>query len=199
MFDTVIELFVEGKYLAFALAIVLGLIFNAHNILAFADRLKKRRIELLKEAADLSTISENLKRHFEDELEGEYFRLSHKARMDKGIRDACIELYSRVERRISFTHFIRARSHLELHDGRLLVNISIFHKIGYYYNMIAGTGMSLVGFSLITIVSSLQQATALHVLIWLGMCVFLMMFGFFMLSQTFSVYSAKKIREFSEK
>ena len=121
MFDKSLELLVEGKYIAFAFAVTLGLAFNARSIVAFFDAFRKRRIDLLKEATSLSTISENLKSHFEDEIEGEYFRIAHKVKMDKGIRDACVELYLNIEKRIPFSHFINARYHFEAPGGHLRV------------------------------------------------------------------------------
>lgn len=194
MFDKAFEFFTEGKYVAFAVATVMGLLFNAKNILAFADVYKKRRIEILKEAIGLESINVNLKRHFEDEIEGEYFRLAHKVKLDKGVRDACIDWYYRLNLAISFSHFVRARTHLEVRDGNLSVTISTFDKVGFWYNLVAGVGMLLFGFLLAAMINALKPPTLVGVFILLGMCAFLIVFGFYMLSQTFSVVSAKKVQ-----
>jgi hypothetical protein len=197
MLEKVIEFFPELKYLALAVAIVPGLVFNAKNIIAFIDTFKKRRLDLLKEAMSHSA-NEKLKSHYEDEIEGEYFRIAHKAKMDKGMRDACIEFYLEMEKRIPFSHFIQARHHLEAPDGHLRVNITPFDKVGYYYNAIAGLFLLLIGFILITLIKAIELKTAIHLLLWIGMSMTLMMFGFFLLTQTASVTSAKKIQKFTD-
>ncbi|XOB91768.1 hypothetical protein ACMC9M_15815 [Pseudomonadota bacterium 24LQ007] len=195
MFDKAIEFVAEGKYVAFSIAIVLGVLFNAKNILAFADTYKKRRIELLKEAVAIGSINENLKSHFEDEIEGEYFRLAHKVKMDKVIRDACIDWYAKLNRELSLSHFIRARPHLEVCDGELNVKISTFDKIGFWYNLIAGITLLLSGFMFLAMTNAINSQTILGVLVLVAMSLFLIVFGFFLLSQTFSVTSAKKVQQ----
>lgn len=195
MFDKAFELFAEGKYMAFAVATVMGLLFNAKNILAFADIYKKRRIEILKEAIGLESINVNLKKHFEDEIEGEYFRLAHKVKLDKGIRDACIDWYYRLNRTISFSHFIRAKTHLDVQDGNLSVTISNFDKVGYWYNLIAGVGMLIFGFLLAAMINTIKTPTLIGVFTLLGISVFSISFGSYMLSQTLSVISARKVQQ----
>ena len=196
MFEKALEYLGDGQYITFAVATVVGLLFNAQKILSFADSFRKRRIELLKEALRFETINENLKRHLEDEVEGEYFRLTHKVKMDKGIRDASINLYTKLERQLSFLHFIRARNHLELINGDLKVVISSFDKVGYYYNLIVGIAMLLTGFLFSTIINTMQDPTLFKVLVWIGFCLFFIAFGFFLLAQTFSIKSAKKVDQY---
>ncbi|MBL1320844.1 MAG: hypothetical protein COA63_007250 [Methylophaga sp.] len=122
MYDKLVGLLSEGQYSAFAIAIALGVLFNASKILNFFDGVKKRRIDLLKEASSIRSLNENLKNHFEDEIEGEYFSLIHKVKMDKGLRDACIALYKKAERRLPFVHFLRAKMHLYLELSTPLQN-----------------------------------------------------------------------------
>lgn len=192
MLEKVIEFFPELKYLAFAIAVVPGLVFNAKNIIAIVDIFKKRRLDLLKEALSHSA-NEKLKTHYEDEIEGEYFRITHNAKMDKGIRDACIDYYLEIEKRIPFSHFINARHHLEAPEGHLSVNITKFDLVGYYYNVIAGFFMFVSGFVLIALIKLIEIESVLHLLIWIAMSLTVIMFGFFLLMQTASVVSAKKI------
>ncbi|WP_166253907.1 hypothetical protein [Marinobacter salicampi] len=195
MFDKAFEFISTGEYAAFSFAIVLGVLFNLKHILSFADTYKKRRIELLKEAASITSINENLKVHFEDEIENEYFRLVHKVKMEKVVRDACIDWYAKLNRELSLSHFIRARSHLVLKDGKLDVKISKFDKIGFWYNMIAGIFLLLLGFFFLAMTSAVQSQTILGVFVLVGISLFLIVFGLFLLSQTFSVTSARKVRE----
>lgn len=195
MFDKAFEFISQGEYAAFSIAIVLGILFNLKNILSFADTYKKRRIELLKEAVSVDSINGNLKVHFEDEIENEYFRLVHKVKMEKVVRDACIDWYARLNRELSISHFIRARSHLEIKDGKLEVKISTFDRIGYWYNMIAGILLLLIGFPFLAMTNAIQSQSIVGIIVVIGVSLFLIVFGLFLLSQTFSVVSAKRVQE----
>lgn len=199
MLDKAVQFISEGNYLAFGIATVIGILFNIQKILTVADAFRKRRIELLKEAIGVTSKNENLQRHFQDELEGEYFRISHNVRMDKGIRDASIDLYLKLERQLPFVNFIRAKNSLELDEGILRVKISNFDKIGFYYNLIFGFLLFMSGTLLLLLIDSLKQPTVLGVLTWIILCIFLMAFGFFFLSQTSSYHSAIKIKQFTNK
>ena len=195
MFDKAFELISQGEYAAFSFAIVLGILFNLKNILSFADIYKKRRIELLREAISIDSINGNLKVHFEDEIESEYFRLVHKVKMEKVIRDACIDWYVRLNRELSLSHFMRARGHLEIKGGKLEVKISTFDKIGYWYNMIAGIVLLLIGFPFLAMTNAIKSQTIVGFFALIGVSLFLIVFGLFLLSQTFSVVSAKRVQE----
>ncbi|MAR73477.1 MULTISPECIES: hypothetical protein [unclassified Halomonas] len=195
MFDKAFEFIFQGEYVAFSIAIVLGILFNLKHILSFADIYKKRRIELLKEAVFVDSINGNLKVHFEDEIENEYFRLAHKVKMEKVVRDACIDWHVRLNRELSIAHFIRARSHLEIKNGELEVKISTFDMIGYWYNIIAGILLLLIGSLFLTMTNAIQSQSIVGIVFVIGVSLFLIFFGLFLLSQTFSVVSAKRVQK----
>ena len=58
--------------------------------------------------------------------------------------------------------------------------------------------MLVIGSTLIALIKVIELQTVWHLLVWIAMFATLMLFGFFLLSQTLSVSSAKKIREFTD-
>lgn len=199
MFDKGMEFLFEGKVLAFSIATAIGILLNAQKVLSFIDSYKKRRIELLKEATEFSGLSCKLRNQFNEEIESEYFRLVYRTKMDKSLREACLVLSENNKAEMPFIHFLRAGPHLSLNKGNLLVSISKVDYFSYFYNIILGVLMLLIGFSLIVFLKELTNPTIYSVLGLLGVCGFSIIFGFFFLSQTYSVNSARKIRRETEK
>ena len=199
MLDKSMEFISEGNLLAFSVAMVLGVLLNAQKILSFIDSYKKRRIELLKEAAEFPELSDKLKNQLNEEIESEYFRLAYRVKMDKPLREACLGLSEWNNSELPFKWFLRAEPHLILKRGTLLVTISKFEYFSYFYNMVLGVFMLLIGFSLIVILDNLTNPTVYSVLGWLGACGLSIIFGLFFLSQTYSVNSARKIKRVIEK
>ncbi|MDY6957457.1 MAG: hypothetical protein SVO96_11415, partial [Pseudomonadota bacterium] len=123
---------------------------NFPGILNHLGSLKQQRLSHIREALELAKGNEKLEWHFEDELEGEYFRLIHGVRMEKSIRDAVIDCHAKSGGSISFTHFLRSRPHLSVNnrDESLSVKISTGAHILYYANLVLGFAIFVLGWFL---------------------------------------------------
>lgn len=186
----------EGRYSLFAALVCIGLFLNGQKLLTFFDSFKKRRLELLKEATEAYSIDDNLKTHLKDEIEGELFRLSHRVKMHKAVRDASLKLYFKHDRELPFIHFIRARQLLDVIDGILTVKISKADWVGFYYNIVFGFLMLFSGILSLVIARKVIESSILEAFGWAIASLFIILFSLFILAQTMSVISAKKIRTF---
>lgn len=191
MFDKALQLMTEGRIAFAMIAVVFGVIFNAKKIVEFIDIFKKRRIELLQEASKSTAVSDTLKEHFHNEIEDEYFRLTHKKRMSKKIRELSLTLSKDID--IPFFHFIRASSLLKSDENGLSVAIPTFDNIGYYFNLVFGFSSIMFGAIIVILAGEIDQPSIKDIVTVLTMSAFLILIGVMMISQTFPVHSAKKI------
>lgn len=193
MIDKALKLLEEGELLLFSIAIVFAMILNIEKIMSFLDSRKKQRIELLKEAIEIPEIKEDLKSHFKNEIENEYFRLVHKVTMDKNIRELALEKYELLGGKVAFRHFKRASSHFVIVDGKLEIKITKFDWFSFYYNLIAGFAVVIFGFVFFVVQGIIMQAAIIKSIVWIIVGVFSMLIGLWMISEVISVISAKKI------
>lgn len=186
------------KILELSISSLTGILIaiNFPGILNYLGSLKQQRLSHVREALELAKGSEKLKRHFEDELEGEYFRLIHGVRMEKSIRDAVIDCHAKSGGSISFTHFLRSRPHLSVNnrDKSLSVEISTGAQILYYANLVLGFGIFVIGWFLL--VSAHLFGTTSEVLMFSLANMICLLFSLFFISETRSVSSASQIEKF---
>lgn len=149
----------------------------------------------MNEAIADDSISEKLKAHFKDEIQGEYFYQLHKMKVDKFKRDLLLETHNKLKGEITLKQFQRANNQLIVKDEKLVVDISKFEGFAFYYNMSMGILMAIFGFALLSVPVNLSDPTIYKIFSWLLVCTFLIGFGFFMVYQTFPVIIAKRIRK----
>ena len=177
----------------------LASILSAVNLIGILNHLgsrRQQRLSHIREALELAKGNNKLERHFEDELEGEYFRLIHRVRMEKSIRDAVIDCHTKSGGSISFIHFLRSRPHLSVNnlDKSLSVKISTGAHILYYANLVLGFAIFVLGAFLLLSAPLFGTLSEVFIssLVYMG-CLLL---SLFFISETRSVNSARLIKKF---
>lgn len=194
MIDQALSYIAGGEYFLASIALVFAILLNLEKILSMVDSHKKKRIVLLNEAIADESISDHLRSHLKDEIQGEYFYQVHKMKMDKFKRDLLLETHNQLKGEITLKQFQRANNQLIVKNEKLVVDISKIDNVSLYYNMIMGVLMAVMGFALLSVPVSLDEPTIYKILSWLVLCTFLIGFGFFMVYQTFPIIIAKRIR-----
>ena len=193
MSDQIIELLKSEQYWLAAVITVLAILINIEKIFSIVDLRKKKKISLLNEAIASSSIEEKLKNHLKDEIENEYFYLTHKIRMDKFKRNLLLEFHSEKKGDVTLNQLKRANDFLVIKNEKLQIEITKFEYLSFYYNITFGILMAIFGFVLL-VVPSLAELNIYKIFGWLGLCSFLITLGFFMVYQTFPFILAKRIR-----
>lgn len=178
MIDKVLSYAEGGEYFLASIALVFAILLNLEKILSIINTHKKKRITFLNEAIADESISETLKAHFKDEIQGEYFYQLHKMKVDKFKRDLLLETHNKLKGEITLKQFQRANNQLIVKDEKLVVDISKLESFGFYYNMGMGILMAVFGFALLSIPVNLSDPTIYKVFSWLLVCTFLIGFGF---------------------
>ena len=119
--------------------------------------------------------------------------------MERDFREAIIEAHKSANGNIRYVHFKRALPHINFNDKALSVVISTPEKASYIFNNVFGFLIGLFGLTLLILPGLLKGATIVQILTFFGMGLLFLVVAMFMLYQTFSIVSARKVRKFLEK
>ena len=149
--DKLIESLDGGNILLAVVIVCVALIFNYKKIIDFLEERKKARLDKLSNALKCDHVSGLTKEHIEKELELEHFKTVTGMSLERGFREAVIGAHQNTNGNLSFTVFKRALPHLKYRDSVLIVHISIFDIISYYFNLIFGFLLAFSGLILMVI------------------------------------------------
>ncbi|MCG7542832.1 hypothetical protein MHM93_01390 [Pseudoalteromonas sp. MM17-2] len=195
MIDKVLSYLSTGQYWLASTVLVLSIVVNLEKVSSILERHKTKRLLFLKEAVADDALPDNLKPHLHDEVSIEYFYRIHGVRMDKFKRDLVLDAYNNSRGEITFGQFVKANGHLEVEDGKLKVCLTIFDKLFFWYNAIAGSFLMLSGALLLAFswVSGVPKILGLFTSMIAG--TIFVASGIFVISQVFPILSAKKIEK----
>ena len=197
----IIESLENGNILLVLVFAIFALLLNGPKILEFVESRKRIRIEKLKEAISNGSVKGATKVHLENELESEYFKLATGLYLEREFRESIISLHEKAKGEIKFVHFKRALPHLKYSSEvpNLVVKITLFEKMAYYFNIVGGSVMTLLGVTIVFIPTMSSETSFSVILYSVGMGVFLIAVSVFMLYQAFPMISARYVRELIEK
>ncbi|CCN71697.1 hypothetical protein [Vibrio nigripulchritudo] len=140
--DSISKLLQEGEYVAVALVLAISVVVNLPKIMDFYRSSRKQRSENITNAiADPGLIPE-LKDHFKDELNIEYFRNIHGVKLGLPMLKAALILNERVSEQVSFRHVAKAVKTLPniqgIHRLSYRVRLSKFDTVVCLYNLASG-------------------------------------------------------------
>lgn len=179
--------------------VAVALVFNYKKIVEFLEERKKARLVKLSEALKCEYVSGLTRSHLEEELVTEQFKVITGISLEKEFREAVIQTHRNTRGELNFIHFKRALPHTFYKDSKLEVKISSFEKVSYWFNLIFGFVLAFLGLILMWLPSQSKEINIIQLLSVLGMGVFFIATALFMLSQTFSVISARKVSKALDK
>lgn len=193
--DKLVESLSNGNILLGFVIIAVALIFNYKKIVEFFEERKKVRIINLLEALRCEYVTGLTKSHLEDELATEQFKITTGVRLEKQFREAVIQSHKNADGELAFLHFKRALPHLFYTQKKLEIKISTFEIFSYWFNFIFGFVLAFSGLILIVLLSLVKDISFVEGMTVIGLGCFFITVALFMLYQTFSVSSARKIAE----
>lgn len=193
--DKLIESLNNGNILLGVVIVSVALVFNYKKIVEFLEERKKARITKLTEALRCDFVTGVTKSHLEEELATEQFKITTGIRLEKQFREAVIQAHKSTNGEIAFVHFKRALPHLFFEKNILKVNISLFEKISYWFNLLFGFVLAFSGLALMVLPSQIEGINFVQFISIIGLGFFFIAIALFMLAQTFPVVSARKIEK----
>ena len=176
-----------------AVIITVALVFNYKKIVEFVDERRKARINRLTEALKCEHVNGLTKMHLEEELAKEHFKTIMGISLERDFREAIIQAHRDAKGELEFAHFRRALPHLRYMASNLSVRISWFEHLGYWFNLVFGYLLAFSGLLLMVLPGQIKGVKLVQALSILGLGTFLIAIALFMLYQTFSVVSARRI------
>jgi hypothetical protein len=130
----------EGNILLLVIIVIVALIFNFKKIIDFYEERKKVKILNITEALECKHITSKSKAFLEEELATELFYRSTGVGVHEAFRETIIDTYKKTQGKIKFAHYVRATRHFifDKEPPSISVNITLFEKIGFWVNFIAG-------------------------------------------------------------
>lgn len=189
----------SGNILWLAVFLVVAAFMNASKIFDFLENRKKTQIKRLQEAATCTSLDEKFKDFVTHELQREYFLYIAKIAGEKQYRDKLFDIHKKSNGDLPFFHFRRASGFMKYEGGDVLVKIDFMDKLASVFNafgfmLFLFFGMAFFLLIVINKPTSIMQNLSLLAggFAFLGVA---MLFA----SQTFPLYSAKKVRAEIEK
>ncbi|CCO46387.1 conserved membrane hypothetical protein [Vibrio nigripulchritudo SOn1] len=147
--DSYVKLLQEGDYIVVALVLAISAVFNLSKIVDFYKSNRRQRRESITNAIADPDLTPELKDHFRDELNIEYFRCIHGVKLSLPMLKAALVLNERISEQVSFRHVVKSVKVMPNIDGIHLlsyrVKLSKFETTFCFYNLICGFFMVIYG------------------------------------------------------
>jgi hypothetical protein len=128
----------ENGILGVLILVAVALITNAQKIITFLDGNKKRRVNLLNEVVSSDLVDEIIKEHVRNEINSEYFKITHGVYIDKDKIISIIETHQKLNNAIPFRTFINATPIISVKNGSFTLEFRKIDKISHILNSIIG-------------------------------------------------------------
>lgn len=197
--NKIADAFQSGNILWLAVILMVSLAANYPKISDYLEGRKKHRIKRLLEALDCSHLDEEFKNFLKRELGREYFLYVTEIAAEKEYREELMKLHKLSEGELPFLHFRRASKHLSFKGGAIKVNLDFSDIASYYMNFAVSIFFGMVALIMFMMPAFVQPITLVQALSLYGLGTLFISMVIFFLSQTFSVYSARRIRELLSK
>lgn len=192
--DKIADAIQSGNILWLAVILMIGLIGNYPRIAEYLEGRKRQRIKRIMEALDCTHLDDQFKDFLKHELSREYFLYVAEIPAEKEYREELIRLHKLSKGELPFLHFRRASRHLKFEGGQVLVNLDASDMIGYYMNFAVSIFFGLVALVMFMMPAFVRPISLVQTLSLYGLGALFVVMVVFFLSQTFSVYSAKRIK-----
>ncbi len=184
----------NGNPLLAIVFVILALLMNLSKIQDFIDSKKKKKIDNLKEAVKNDHIKGLTKSHLENLIEKEYFKFSTGIDLEREFREALIALHQSTDGEVRFAHFKRAIPHLSYKNHEIIVNVTLFEKILFAFNLLSSVVIGFYGAVLFILPSLVKDQTVIQIITMFALGAFFVGLAMFMMSQVFPVVSANIIK-----
>lgn len=193
--DNLLDLLIDGNHFKIWLGVVFLILFNLKNISSFIDSHRKKKVNLLLEAINSQQTSNELKEHFREAIDEEYFHLIHKIQTNKKTRDLMISTHKKMNGGLSFVNFERANLMINIKNNKLAVNITWFDWLAALYNITA----SLIFLCLVVLCCYVtffsKSINTQQLFLNLFLIVFLLFTSIIMFLQIRPIVSARRIKK----
>lgn len=124
------------KYGVAGVFVTLGftIIVNLKNIFPLFDNYKKRRLNLLKEATSDENVNDQIKAHIQDEIDSEYFKLTHGVKVEKNKAICILNTHNKLGSSVPLRSYLNAVNYIFPQNGIMNIEVRKSDKISHYYN-----------------------------------------------------------------
>lgn len=193
--DRIVSSVEEGNILVSVVIVVVAIIFNYKKIADYLEERKRARILKISEALGCEYVDGLTREHLKEELATEHFKIATGLRLEREFREAIISLHKKSKGNLGFFHFKRAITHLEYKDSKLKVKLTLFDRLGFWFNLIFGCILALLGLLTLIVPAQIDEISIVQFFMFVGLGAFFFVIAVMMLVQTFPVSSAKFIQK----
>jgi hypothetical protein len=180
--------------LAFVVVLI-AILLNFGKISKFFEERKRTKIERMADALKCQYLDEKTKGFLEEQISNEHFKLATGIDIEQQFRDKLITIHKQANGELSFTNFKRAIAFIFYEKSEIIIKISRFEKILYWFNW--GVSFVMTAFGLLCYLlfsfsgkSNFQIKFQLFMLATVSILI-----SIFMIFQTFPVRSAKLVEK----
>ncbi|MFA0570488.1 hypothetical protein [Vibrio gallaecicus] len=139
----------DGNYEAFFIMLIILIVLQLPNILGVIGAYKKRRINELNQILLNEHLANKLKRHLQDEVQTESFKIAHGVTVSSPMLEATLTLKERVSKELAFRHVLNCVRLQPAIDGieslGYRVQLRLFDYVYGAYNLFGGIVLLTTG------------------------------------------------------
>lgn len=196
--NKLIEAIEKGNVWVALTVVAVAIIFNLRTLFSFFEERQKARIIKLEAAIQCPQIVGSTKSHLENELAAEHFKITTGMRLEKEMRESLINLHKKSHGEISFAHFKRGLPHIFYKNKRIVVEISFIEYALFVFNLFFGIALIFSGLFLMVLPTD-RSITWIELFSQIGLGFIFITTALFMLTQTFPIMSANRVKKLIQK
>jgi hypothetical protein len=203
MIDKFLEKLIDGiqtgNWSIVFVVVAVVVVVNLRSILEFLERRELRREEFVKDALKVEALAGAARVFLEEELNYLLFKKVTGIPADKPLREKLKSFIDKSAGEVQMWQLARAKEHLRIKDGKLIVVVGIWDRVNYYFNWFAAIIMAVFGLALMMLPVGSKGISLQQLMTFMGLGVVFFMTALFLLSQTTPVMSARRLTPMIER
>lgn len=203
MLDELIKKLIDslenGNWLIALVVIAIAIIVNLKDILEFLERQGNKKEEFIKEALKIDSVKGAARTFIEEELNYLIFKKVTGISADKVFREKVKEIIEKAEGELQFFQVARARKHLSVKEGKIIVKLSGWDRVEYYFNWVVAANTVVFGLLFLILPTTIKGLTIYQFAVFFFVSIISFFFSVFLAGQTMPFSEAKRIQPLIER
>ena len=197
--DRLVKAVEQGEWPVIPVIIVCAVLFKLRTISDYIERRERRKVDFVKEALEMQAVDMVTREFAVEELNSLIFKKVTGITAGKALRERLMDVVGRSGGEVRIESLSRARSHLELREGKLAIRITDADKVEWLFNWGFAICMAIFAMLFLLAPGLMRGWPLLQIFLVAVMGLALFFFALFLASQTIPFAAATKLRPLVEK
>jgi hypothetical protein len=188
----------NGNWGLFFVVIAIALIINLRAIQEFLEYRESRHERFVKEAIKIDSVDPLVRSFLAEELDHVLFKRVTGISADRALREKIKDLVDRSGGELKVSQIAKAKSHVKMKSGRLLIEFTAFDKFHSIVNYCFAIVIAVYALIFFMLPSAIKGVTIQQLTVFMLIGILLFFFSLFIISQTSPYQVARKLKPIIE-